>query len=501
MLGNPTGMLDCFVRVKSVAKTKTIFQAFQWVASAFRALTLSELFEALTTDVRFPASRHDYNQSSSGLSSGEDLIETCTGILEIKEDGVIGFCNKEIKDFILSPDFVTSEICQIRNDHEMIAAVCIRHLDCLDRETIFQPWISTRRWLSGRKQSCHLRSYSTAFWHEHYRIAESSSRYLPAMLHRTISSAFAAQADLDKPGGTSSHETINEGLRICAQYDFKIIGKTYLEMGADVYSFSILSRMPLHSAVANASKNMAKLLLDRDADPTKLDGEGMTPLHLACALGNVELVSMLLQYGADIDARAAYWHCCCYWSRIDLQTSLHIAASHGYVNIVEILLEAGSDVNAVTTSLRKTALHLAVEHAHEAAVRHLLEWGAAPEAETANSRTALQIAIEGKHDSIIKLLFEYGAKLRAVPPDSVEYLVHILSCNDLAIAVPLLESVSLAGSDVPLSPQPLLNPKVTVPSTVTDPTAQETLPKLVPEDTEEEYWQLFDKLSVILEFW
>lgn len=46
--------------------------------------------------------------------------------------------------------------------------------------------------------------------------------------------------------------------------------------------------------------------------------EEQTPLHVASRLGNVDIVMLLLQHGADVDATTK-----------DLYTPLHIAAKEG----------------------------------------------------------------------------------------------------------------------------------------------------------------------------
>ena len=56
-------------------------------------------------------------------------------------------------------------------------------------------------------------------------------------------------------------------------------------------------------------------------------------------------------------------------------TALHYAAMRGYTEVVLILLNHRAEVNAVT-ALRSTALHLAVQHSRVDTVRELLQHGA-----------------------------------------------------------------------------------------------------------------------------
>lgn len=74
---------------------------------------------------------------------------------------------------------------------------------------------------------------------------------------------------------------------------------------------------------------------------------GFTPLHCAAESGKKEMVALLLDKGADINARN------------DIQnTPLHEAAWHGHLETVKFLLEKGANPN-LTAVDGKTPLALA----------------------------------------------------------------------------------------------------------------------------------------------
>jgi ankyrin repeat protein len=80
----------------------------------------------------------------------------------------------------------------------------------------------------------------------------------------------------------------------------------------------------------------ATLLLQHGADVNARDGDGATPLHNAAVSGRRELAALLLDKGADREARDSE----------SGATPLYQAAAWGRTTLVELLLARGADVNA-----------------------------------------------------------------------------------------------------------------------------------------------------------
>jgi uncharacterized protein len=59
---------------------------------------------------------------------------------------------------------------------------------------------------------------------------------------------------------------------------------------------------PLHSAVAGRQPEIVKLLLENGADPNARQQGGFTPLHSAAQNGDLESLELLLEHGADPQA-------------------------------------------------------------------------------------------------------------------------------------------------------------------------------------------------------
>lgn len=99
---------------------------------------------------------------------------------------------------------------------------------------------------------------------------------------------------------------------------------------------------------------------------------------------------------------------------LDLQdsfcrTSLMWAAEAGHVEAVQMLLDTGADVNAKGGDY-SSALHLASAGGHEQVVQILLDTGADINAEGGDYSSALQAASARGHKQVVQILSQYGAK-------------------------------------------------------------------------------------------
>jgi len=80
-----------------------------------------------------------------------------------------------------------------------------------------------------------------------------------------------------------------------------------------------------------------------------LDKDGSTPLHCATWKGQQEVVALLLESGADVNAHNANEH----WGT----TPLHAAAHANQAAIAQMLIDRGADVNAEDGEGRTPMFH------------------------------------------------------------------------------------------------------------------------------------------------
>ena len=116
--------------------------------------------------------------------------------------------------------------------------------------------------------------------------------------------------------------------------------------------------------------------------------------------GHTETIKSLIAQGKDINAR-----------NIRGQTPLHLAAAKGNSDVVQLLLENGAEVDAVATDSGCTSLHYAASLGHVELCELLVRYGADPDAQTARLETPLHLAVASGHSDVVALLLKYHARL------------------------------------------------------------------------------------------
>ena len=104
--------------------------------------------------------------------------------------------------------------------------------------------------------------------------------------------------------------------------------KRLLERGADVSTTAThpMRVQALHAAVASRSLDIVRLLLERGADSNARQHMGYTPLMGAAGGGSSEMVDLLLQHGADSGAVSD-----------DGKTAADVAREHGHTALADRL--------------------------------------------------------------------------------------------------------------------------------------------------------------------
>ena len=126
---------------------------------------------------------------------------------------------------------------------------------------------------------------------------------------------------------------------------------------------------------------------------------GWTLLHLSAFAGNAPNTELLVERGADVNARA---------KSAFLNTPLQTAMLSGQYETAKILIEHGADV-LVRQSHGFTPLHEAASLGRQDLVQLLLDHGAELNSRSDSGKTPLSEAIRAKHDDLAAWLKAKGA--------------------------------------------------------------------------------------------
>ncbi|XP_011496279.1 PREDICTED: ankyrin repeat and KH domain-containing protein 1-like [Ceratosolen solmsi marchali] len=228
--------------------------------------------------------------------------------------------------------------------------------------------------------------------------------------------------------GRSVHETTEEGeslLSLACSAGYYELAQVLIAMNANIEDRGIKGDCtPLMEAASAGHVDIVSLLIAHGADVNAHSTSGNTPLMYACAGGHEEVVRVLLEAGANVEDHNDNGH-----------TPLMEAASAGHVSVAKILLEHGAGINTHSNEFKESALTLACYKGHLEMVKFLLEAGADREHKTDEMHTALMEASMDGHVEVARLLLDSGAQVN-MPTDSFESPLTLAACGghvDLAM--------------------------------------------------------------------
>lgn len=174
-----------------------------------------------------------------------------------------------------------------------------------------------------------------------------------------------------------------------------------LFLGALAAAVSCAAQSPdVYAAARTGDCARLKELIDRSPELANARDEGQdTPLHVAAMMGRMEAVLLLLERGADADARNTLG-----------QSPLLYAAYNGYAAIVDTLVAHGA-LFEYKDARGYTPIHFAARQGQEDVVALLVSKGASFDGRGPQGKTPLHFAAAGGRTEAVKLLASRGAKL------------------------------------------------------------------------------------------
>jgi len=143
--------------------------------------------------------------------------------------------------------------------------------------------------------------------------------------------------------------------------EFSLV-KEYIEQNPkDVDSFSPDGFTILGLASFFGHEEIVNLLLSENADPNiQANNQYMvTPLHSACAIGNINIAKALCEAGANVNT-----------PQMQGVTALHSASNLGNLELVKLLIKFGAD-NSLKLESGETSFDMASKNDHKEVAKYL----------------------------------------------------------------------------------------------------------------------------------
>jgi len=431
---------------------------------AIRPLRIEELAEILAVDFDDAEGIPKLKPEWRWEDHEQALLTSCSSLIAIVDTDysrVVQFSHFSVKEYLtstwLATDNSSGDIScyhiDLKPAHTILAQGCmsilLQSVDRVEENDV--------------KKSSPLVEYAARHWITHAQF-EGVSRFLrKAMeylfdLDKPYFAAWLQLYDIDNRPVSTSLRLSTKSYRksdasplyyaaLCGFED--LVEHLVIKYPQQVSTSSGWYATPLVAALAGGHSQTAKLLHHNGAHVNVDGDDGVTPLNSAAWYGDLEMVQVLLDYKADVNARSDYsW------------TALH-EASEGcdfapsniprFPDVARLLLEHGADLN-VLDSYSLTPLHVAARNGRVGVVRVLLEHGAGAGLEDKSGKTPLHAAADGRgrkgdeRADVASVLLEHGANIDAGDKKGETPLHLAAECGGIEVIRVLLEHGANVGA-------------------------------------------------------
>jgi hypothetical protein len=349
------------------------YRLLQCLVVAVRPLEVKELAEVLAFDFTM-GGMPKLNPGWRWEDQEEAVTSACSSLVTIVKDGdsrVVQFSHFSVKEFLTADrlaepirDFTRYHI-QLEAAHMLLAQACLGVLLRLDDRVD-----------RGNMKNFPLALYAAQYWPTHARVENVSSR---------IKEGMECLFDADKPHFATWLWIDNEDDSMVTIHPKKP------------------EAVPLYYAARLGFRDLAEhLIAEHPEHVSARGGREVTPMHAAASAGHVNILSLLIQHGADVNDR-------------DLigDTPLHLASDNARLQVGRFLLNHGADIHA-RNKFNNTALIYAIMRNNIEFARMLLEREALINARYQSDMTPLHWAAQGGgRTEVLRLLLEHGADVSA----------------------------------------------------------------------------------------
>ena len=414
---------------------------FQCVAAVARPLRAEELAEFLAFDFNAgptPSFLADWRSEDPE----NEVLSICSTLLVVVKprwgSPVIQFAHFSVKEYLMSArlaetkDTISRFHISMTPSHTIVAQACLGVLLHLDENITKDSLVDLP-----------LAMYAAKHWVDHACFEDVLSNvqdgmkrlFDPGKSHLSVwvwiydPEPYERQSERSvRPG--EARATPLHYAAVCNMLDVA----TFLidEHSQDVNALGFdREETPLHVSSRWGHVEISRVLLEHGADTEARDRDDYSPLEHGTTNGHVELVHALLEHGADANAQDEEDCTPLYWaseggqlavSQVLLDhdadvtaqctndwTPLHRAEEE---DVAQLLLDYGADANALDIKNR-TPLHRISKLGYMGTAQVLLEHDADANARDANNATPLHLASGSDHVDVAQLLLQYGSDIHA----------------------------------------------------------------------------------------
>lgn len=438
-----------------------------WVALAFRPLTIYELADVINIHISTKLNREQ---------AILDQLALCKPLVRI-QDGEIGLIHESVRDYLLRDNYDENPILEAfrikpEEGHFRIVQTCLDFIEKSNcRTRIVEPQTpaadkdegeesknTSKEGEDGEDENegeeyevvddAAILKYAINSWPRHTRYAGQYghaifdlSRPIFQQDSRGISKWFTSfesnRGRMIPHRDSTLHVASSLGLtawirKLIAQKRWDFLKIRYLNK--KIWN----GRTPLHESAAGGHEAATQVLLENGADANAKSNNGDTPLSAAASGGHDSVMRLLLRHGAEIDTPDSIGNTAlvdaCILKKSKMarllishgadtnpgchQNPLHEAAAGGADDIVELLIKHGAELEA-RNAMGVTPLGFAAFHGQIRTARKLLSLGVDPTCPDDRGASLMHSAITHGFEGIVPTLLEYGANIDR--PDNYGY--------------------------------------------------------------------------------
>ncbi|KAL8773444.1 MAG: hypothetical protein Q9209_001547 [Squamulea sp. 1 TL-2023] len=443
------------IEEQSDVEGETAKRALSYIFCATRPLKLGELLHALAVeaeDTEIDESAFIETEILLNISGGLIIVDEKSGIVRLVHHTLQQYLQDNRVKLLHEPEAEIARVCLTYLSFKSFASGPCIDGDAMDQRLQAYDFLNyaSHNWghhvsndslwtdsilsylneeekLACSVQVLHLAAYRTPDWQDRF---PKQFGPLHVLAYFGLDGFFShfVQIAMDVNGQDSDGAS---ALHIAAKNGHAAAVKQLLDYHANINAEDSSGETALHCASRNGDKTVVELLLSYGANVMKKDTRGWGALDWAVIEGKDDIVKILLEHGVDAEANGR-------------NKALFLAAEEGHATTVEMLLDNGAEVDAKDW-LGSTALDFAAPGGYETTVRVLLQHGARLDLRDTQGNSVLHWAVP--HEAVTKLLLDRGADPNAKNERGQTPLCWVARDGPIAVAQLLLENhgeISLA---------------------------------------------------------